>query len=167
MNPRKLTWQRSMIWAGELPDNVTYPFDEVLEHTIQAQPATSTESRRIAVRYVGPMQRHFGLLGAEFIPSTDDQLIICVPVSTEEFVGLDRLYALDVFEALQADPLREGLLQLGAGTLTFAYAVQHTVDSTYLIFSRLLHYVVAFLNPTLEELDEKAFKEVAEQVLRS
>ncbi|MEM8531111.1 MAG: hypothetical protein AAGF95_09735 [Chloroflexota bacterium] len=166
MTSRKITWRRYTIWVGELPDNIIYPFDEVLEHTIPAQPATSTEPRRVAVRHIAPMQHHFGLLGAEFTPSTGDQLIIHVPVSTEEFVGLDRLYASVVFEALQADALRESLQQLGAGTLNVAYALQHPVDSTTSIFRRLTRYVIAFLNSALDELDEEAFEQFAEQVLQ-
>lgn len=167
MTSHKITWRRYTIWIGELPDNITYPFDEVLEHTINAQPATSTESRRVAVRHIAPMQHHFGLLGAEFIPSTDDQLIIRVPISTEDFVGLDRDMVPIVFEALQTDTLHESLQQLGAGTLNVAYALQHPVDSTSYIFKQLPRYVIAFLNSALDELHEEAFEQFAEQVLQS
>ena len=167
MTSRNITWRRYTIWIGELPDNITYPFDEVLEHTIPAQPATYTEPRHAMVRHKGPLQRHFGGLGAEFTPSTSDQLAIRVPVSTEEFVGLDRLYASVVFEALQSNTLYKELQQLGAGTLNVAYALQHPVDSTTYIFKQLTRYVIALLDTSWEKLTANAFEEFAEQVLQS
>lgn len=166
MTPRKITWRRYTIWVGELPDNVTYPFDDLLEHTIPARPATSIESRRVAVRHIAPMQHHFGLLGAEFTSCVGNQLTIRVLVSTEEFVGLDRLYASVVFEALQSNTLYEELQQLGAGKLNVAYALQHPVDSTTYIFKQLTRYVIALLDPSWEKLTANAFEEFAEQVFQ-
>lgn len=167
---RLLTLNRFLkvrLWLGELPAT-DYQTVALEERTLTTGRSVVANARRAAVEVFkvtcGPSS--YGLLGAEFVPRSSDDLRIHIAVSLDYDrpfegalasshddvrVGLPSQYVKSVLDgSAGADEIRD----LGAGDLDFKCAAHGLVGSSQVVFDRLAGTVVMLLATDAESLPE-------------
>ncbi len=158
--------KKARVWSDSIPD-LRYPVMEWVERVVAAQSRGRSTSRCVAVELwlvTGP-RALYGLLGAEFIPDSSEQLRVQVALSaTPQYnlgmrIGAEEGIAWSL--AVWTDDVRIGLPEeyvrgiwdgiaeagtvLGSGTLTFQWAAHGAIGSSQALFGRITRCLVQLL----------------------
>lgn len=128
-------------WIDQFPKNSEYRISEYQERVLQ--PCNSTirlvpKKAALKLHLIGGHSK-YGILGAEFVPGMDGICKVQAAISKNEEIGLSREYGEAVLKGSENFLISNSLLP--CGTLIFAHAVQHPIDSNKAIFNILAHIV--------------------------
>lgn len=166
---------RANIWIGSLPDT-RYASQSTREVRIRAGTTRTGVVQPVAIELWYPRDTaYYALLGATFVPSQGNEILVSVRVSVEEAglpsafvsslvkdvrVGLPAEYAQGVSNTVQNTP---ELVLLPAGVLCFDHAAHHPVGSAPAVFRRAAMAIVRLM---AAEMDESATEDQLRPLLQ-
>jgi len=159
----EITLTRGRLWIGSSPQKWLVTSDTSLKRIIRAKSHGKPDETTLCLylRFLGGLS-HSGILGLTFKGSSDENLVLKVPIAKESsdvnYVGLtDRLANCVLQEAELA------LTSIGnviSGDLNFNYAHANPVDSSPFIFMLLTRVLISILNTELHQIDRNIVDEM-------
>ena len=163
MLAKKITFTRGILWIGASPQqwlvNSEVCYQRVIRADVHGAPDEITAC--LHLRFLGGLS-HSGTLGFTYTGSSDDTLVLRVPVANEDsnaiYVGLTEPYATCVLQ--EAEIMLNSSINVRSGELCFNYAQRHPVDSNPYIFTLLTRILISILYTRLDRLDRKTLDEM-------
>jgi hypothetical protein len=162
-------YRRARVWIGELPD-ASYPFIEVLTHTVVARAESQSALKLAAIEIFVPLgpRSMYGLLGGQFDPETAGHLSVDVRVSAangrlladslamkgdEVRVGLPAEYAQAVLVGVDLAATEPNTV--APGRLSISCAAHGAIGSCEAIYKHLSTTLVKLFNTASQPSDDE------------
>ena len=163
MLAKEITFTRGKLWIGASPQQWLVNSDVCYQRVIKAEGhgARDEITACLHLRFLGGLS-HSGTLGFTYKGSSDDKLVLRVPVINEDsnaiYVGLTEPYAACVLQ--ESELTLNSSISVRSGELCFNYAQRHPVDSNQYIFTLLTRVLISILDTRLDRLDRNTVDEM-------